>query len=152
VQLTVLQQVTSLRRAPLPHLRERWKALFGRDAPASYRHEQLVRRLAWRVQELHYGGLSPKAQTTLRRIAAEDDLTCGRRRVPQRRAGALAPGTRLVRSWGGADHAVTASADGGFEYAGKRYRTLTAVAKAITGQHLSGPRFFGLAASKETRA
>jgi hypothetical protein len=152
VQLTVLQQVTALRRAPLPHLRERWKALFGRDAPASYRPEQLVRRLAWRVQEIHYGGLSPKAQATLRRIAAEDDLACGRRRAPQRRAGALVPGTRLVRSWGGADHVVTATADGGFEYAGKRYRTLTAVAKAITGQHLSGPRFFGLAASKETMA
>ena len=97
MQLTVLQQVTALSRAPLPHLRERWKALFGRDAPASYRPEQLVRRLAWRIQEIHYGGLSPKAQATLRRVAAEDDLACGRRRAPQRRAGALVPGTRLVR-------------------------------------------------------
>ena len=152
MELTVLQQVTALRRATLVALRERWKALFGRDAPASYRPEQLVRRLAWRIQEVHYGGLSEAARQRLRQIAAEDDLAGGRRRVPQRRAGALVPGTRLVRSWGGADHAVAATADGGFEYAGKRYRTLTAVAKAITGQHLSGPRFFGLAASKEARA
>ena len=151
MQLTVLQQVTALRRALLPHLRERWKALFGRDAPVSYRHEQLVRRLAWRVQELHYGGLSPKAQATLRRIATEDDLASGRRRAAKRRAGALAPGTRLIRAWRGADHVVTATADGGFEHAGRRFRTLTAVALAITGQHVSGPRFFGLAQGKEAR-
>lgn len=152
MELTVLQQVTALGRMPLPQLRERWKALFGRDAPVSYRPEQLVRRLAWRVQELHHGGLSQAARENLRRIAAEDDLASGRRRSPKRRAGAMAPGTRLVRSWGSADHIVTATTDGGFEYAGKRHRTLTAVAKAITGQHMSGPRFFGLAASKESRA
>ena len=152
MELTVLQQVTALRRAPLPVLRERWQALFGRDAPAAYRQEQLVRRLAWRIQELHCGGLSDAARARLRQIAAEDDLACGRRRAPQRRAGVLAPGTRLVRSWSGADHVVTAAADGGFEYDGKRYRTLTAIAKTITGQHLSGPRFFGLAATKESRA
>jgi hypothetical protein len=152
VELTVLQQVTALGRMPLPQLRDTWKVLFGRGAPAAYKADQLVRRLAWRVQEIHLGGLSQKAQQTLRRIADEDDLAGGRPRAPRRRAGALAPGTRLVRSWGGADHIVTAMADGGFEYAGKRYRTLTAATKVITGQHMSGPRFFGLVASKESRA
>jgi len=152
VELTVLQQVTALGRMPLPQLRDTWKVLFGRDAPAAYRADQLVRRLAWRVQEIHLGGLSRKAQESLRRVAAEDDLAGGRPRAPQRRAGPLAPGTRLVRSWGGIDHVVTAMADGSSEYSGKRYRTLTAVAKAITGQHMSGPRFFGLVASKESRA
>jgi len=152
VELTVLEQVTALGRMPLGQLRDTWKVLFGRDAPASYRPEQLVRRLAWRIQEVHYGGLSQAARENLRRIAAEDDLACGRRRAPKRRAGGMAPGTRLVRSWNGADHVITATADAGFEYAGKRFRTLTAVAKAITGQHLSGPRFFGLAAAKENRA
>jgi len=151
VELTVLEQVTALGRTPLPQLRERWKALFGREAPAAYKADQLVRRLAWRVQEIHFGGLSQKAQEGLRRVAAEDDLAGSRRRAPRRRAGAIAPGTRLVRSWGGADHVITATADGDFEYAGKRFRTLTAVALAITGQHMSGPRFFGLAASKESR-
>jgi len=151
MQLTVLQQVTALGPMPAPALRERWKALFGREAPASYRPEQLVRRLAWRIQELHYGGLSDAARLRLRQIAAEDDLAGGRRRAPRRRAGAMVPGTRLVRSWGGADHVVIATADWGFEYADKRYRTLTAVAKAITGQHCSGPRFFGLAVGKENK-
>jgi hypothetical protein len=152
VELTVLQQVTTLGRMPLPQLRDTWKVLFGRDAPAAYRQEQLVRRLAWRIQELHCGGLSDAARARLRQIAAEDELACGRRRAPKHRVGVLAPGTRLVRSWSGADHVVAAMADGGFEYGGKRYRTLTAVAKTITGQHISGPRFFGLAVSKESRA
>ena len=58
--------------------------------------------------------------------------------------GLVSPGTRLVRHWHGAEHIVTATADGGLEYQGKRYRTLTAVAKVISGQHCSGPRFFGL--------
>ena len=152
MQLTVLEQVTALTRMPIGQLRDTWKVLFGRDAPAAYKPDQLVRRLAWRVQEIHFGGLSRKAQEALRRVAAEDDLACGRRVVPKRRAGSLAPGTRLVRSWGGTDHVITATADGGFEYGGRCHRTLTAVAKAITGQHVSGPRFFGLAAGKENRA
>ena len=151
MQPTVLQQVTAIGRMAPPELRAKWRALFGRDAPAGYRPAQLTRRLAWRIQELHYGGLSQKAQDTLRQIAAGDNLASGRRRAPQRRPGALAPGTRLIRAWRGADHVVTATVDGGFEHAGRRFRTLTAVALAITGQHLSGPRFFGLAQGKEAR-
>ena len=152
MQPTVLQQVTAIGRMAPPELRAKWRALFGRDAPASYRPEQLIRRLAWRIQELHYGGLSQKAQGILRPVAAEDNLASGRRRAPQRRPGVLVPGTRLIRAWRGADHVVTATVDGGFEHAGRRFRTLTAVALAITGQHLSGPRFFGLAQGKEARA
>ncbi len=152
MELTVLKQVTALGRMPLPQLRDTWKVLFGRDAPAAYKADQLVRRLAWRVQEIHLGGLSQVARENLQRIATEDDLAGGRPRVPKCRAGVLTPGTRLVRSWGGTDHVIIATADGDYEYAGKRYRTLTAVAKAITGQHMSGPRFFGLVASKESRA
>jgi hypothetical protein len=151
VELTVLQQVTALGRMPLPQLRDTWKVMFGREAPAAYKPDQLVRRLAWRVQEIHFGGLSRKTRQAIDRIAAEDDLANGRRPAPVRRAGALAPGTRLVRSWGGADHVVVADARGRYEYTGRQYRTLTAVAKAITGQHVSGPRFFGLVARKESR-
>lgn len=58
----------------------------------------------------------------------------------------LTPGTRLVRDWHGAGHTVTVL-DDGFEYGGKRWKSLTAIAKAITGAHWNGPRFFGLAGS-----
>ncbi len=141
---TVLQQVAALRKMPLAALRERWGALFGRDAPAAYKPERLIRRLAWRIQELHYGGLSDAARQRLRQIAEADKLARGERRATRRKGAGLAPGTRLVRHWHGVEHIVTATADGGFEHGGKRYRTLTAAAKAISGQHCSGPRFFGL--------
>ena len=80
----------------------------------------------------------------LREIADGDDLASGRKRPRKRKPGVLAPGTRLIRHWHGVEQVVTAMADGGFEWEGRRYRTLTAVAKAISGQHCSGPRFFGL--------
>ena len=141
---TVLQQVAALRKMPLAALRRRWQALFGTDPPG-YSAEHMVRRLAYRLQELRYGGLSDAAA---RRLADESRAVAtaagkGRKRRPKRSTG-LAPGTRLVREWHGQRHEVTACHDGALEYAGKRFRTLSAVAKAISGQHCSGPRFFGL--------
>ena len=142
---TVLKQVAALKRMDAAALRGRWLALFGRDAPGAYKPEQLVRRLAWRIQELRCGGLSDVARQRLREIADGDDLARGERRAVKRKGAGLAPGTRLVRHWHGVEHVVVATADGGFEHGGKRYRTLTAIAKTISGQHCSGPRFFGLA-------
>jgi hypothetical protein len=141
---TVLKQIASLKRMDAEMLRLRWLALFGRDAPATYKPEQLIRRLIWRIQELRYGGLSDAARQRLHEIADGDALARGERRTAKRKSSDLAPGTRLVRHWHGVEHIVTATADGGLEYQGKRYRTLTAVAKTISGQHCSGPRFFGL--------
>jgi hypothetical protein len=142
---TVLKQITALPNMSLAKLREKWRALLGTEPPGSYGVKQMIRRLAYRVQELHYGGLSDGAKARLREIADADELTRGKRRPSRRIQSPLAAGTRLVRTWRGIDHVVTAMADGGFEHDGKRYRTLTAVARAITGQHISGPRFFGLA-------
>lgn len=100
------------------------------------------------MQELRFGGLSDRAQQRLRQIADGDDLAGGKKRPPQpRKRNSLSAGTRLVRQWRGVEHVVTALTDGGFEWDGRRYRTLSAVAKALTGQHVSGPRFFGLASS-----
>jgi hypothetical protein len=144
---TVLQQVAALRKMPLEALRQRWRALFGTDAPA-YSAEHMVRRLAYRLQELHYGGLADTAQKQLARVATEETKAAGTRRDARRKRKAVnapAPGTRLVREWRGQRHEVTVCHDRTFEYAGKRFRTLSAVAKAISGQHCSGPRFFGLA-------
>jgi len=142
---TVLQQVTALQRMPLATLRERWASLMG-AAPPAYSREHMVRRLAYRLQELRYGGLSARAAAVLEQAGGQDGNAGGSRRSrrPRRKAGAPAPGTRLVRHWHGRPHEVTVCHDGTFEYAGKRFRTLSAIAKAISGQHCSGPRFFGL--------
>ena len=144
MEQTVLQQLTELEGMAYPALKERWRSLFGTEPPA-YKRQHMSRRLACRIQELAYGGLSEQTKAELERIAEEDDRL---------RQGAMAqrhkpkttrplPGTRLVRDWGGLRHEVTAI-EGGFEYTGRRYRSLSAIAKAITGAHWSGPQFFGL--------
>lgn len=152
MEQTVMKQLAALQRMDLEALRGRWRALYGTEPPVAYNKAQLVRRLAWRIQELHYGGLSDRARQRLREIADADNPAGGRRRQPKRKAGTLAPGTRLVRHWRGVEHIVTATSDGGFEYQGRRHRTLTAVAKTISGQHCSGPRFFGLVGPGKEKA
>ena len=113
----------------------------------------MIRRLAYRIQELAYGGLSDQAKAELERIAEEDE----RQRQDQRAKKAKqrrpktthpTPGTRLIRQWKGQRHEVTA-VEGGFEFNGRRYKSLSAIAKAITGAHWSGPQFFGLRTPKK---
>jgi len=148
MQQTVLETLARIGRMGVDELRDQWRALYGTEPPASYAKAQLVRRLAWRVQELRFGGLSDRARQRLRQIADGDELAGGKKRpLKPRKRQTLAAGTRLVRQWRGVEHVVTALADGGFEWDGRRYRTLSAVAKAMTGQHVSGPRFFGLAST-----
>ena len=141
MERTVLQEVAVLRRAPLDALRERWRGLFG-AAPPAYSRAQMARRLAYRLQELRSGGLADGAASEL----AREVKACAKRQSTARKGKArtVAPGTVLVRHWRGERHEVTACRDGTFEYRGRRHKTLTAAAKAITGQHLSGPKFFGL--------
>ena len=141
---TILETLVRIGRMGVSELRDQWRSLYGTEPPAVYSQAQLVRRLAWRIQELHYGGLSERAKHHLQEIADGDELACGLQRPLKRKRGAMASGTRLVRSWRGVEHVVIALSDGGLEWNGKRYRTLSSVAKAITGQHCSGPRFFGL--------
>jgi hypothetical protein len=146
---TVLQQVAALKQMPLARLRERWTALMGTDPPG-YSAEQMVRRLAYRLQEIRFGGLAGQTVGALEHAGAEVGAGGrGRPRRSKRKGNVPAPGTRLVRHWHGRRHEVTVGRDGTFEYAGKVFRTLSAVAKAISGQHCSGPRFFGLPTSKE---
>lgn len=99
--------------------------------------------LAYRLQEQRLGGVSRSTKTILRQLAAlpKDGVRKGQ---PPRK---LTIGTRLVRDWHGVGHTVTVL-ENGFEYAGQQWRSLTAIAKAITGSHWNGPRFFGLAGLK----
>lgn len=99
----------------------------------------LIRAIAYRLQERAFGGLKPATCRLLAR--AVEETASGSSRIPQvRRAQA---GTILVREWQGTAHRVT-MLDDGVSFNGKRYRSLSAVARAITGSHWSGPRFFGL--------
>jgi hypothetical protein len=140
---TVLRQLAELPTFSVAQLRERWRSLFGAEPPSSYKGQYLIRRLAWRIQELAYGGLSDGTRATLTQVADEDAATARRPSSRKREQNLPVAGTRLVRDWNGDRHEVLVARDG-FDLRGRRYRSLSAVAKAITGAHRSGPAFFGL--------
>lgn len=141
----VLKQIAQLPGLSFDELKERWRALYGTEPPA-YNKPFLVKRLAYRIQELAYGGLSENAKARLDEIAREngmDELASLERTSKPRKVGMPVIGTRLVREWNDQRYEVTVIHNG-FEYNGKTYRSLTAITKAITGTHWNGPAFFGL--------
>lgn len=116
-----------------------WSRLYGKPAPA-VAPDLLRLGLAYALQAQRNGGL-PKPTKTLLRRASECADSPATPKLPTRK---LTPGTMLVRDWHGVGHTVTVL-DRGFEYDGKSWPSLSAIAKAITGAHWNGPRFFGLA-------
>jgi hypothetical protein len=126
-------------RNDLDELRRDWKQLYGLDAPRISR-DLLALGISYRQQELEHGGLG---KATLRKLATLAKSLRQTGRVGPAPAVNLKTGTRLVREWHGRTHSVTVTEDG-FDYDGKNYASLTQIAKAITGAHWSGPRFFGL--------
>lgn len=148
----ILKQIAELPTLPQDRLKELWREYFGVEPPA-YRRGFLVRGLAHRIQELTYGGLSPAHQARLDAMIADEEAPKnGRKRAKAAPNGErLLLGTRLVREWKGVAHEATV-VEGGFEYQGRRYRSLSAVARAITGTRWNGPLFFGLRDHRGERA
>jgi hypothetical protein len=127
-------------------LRQRWRGLYKTQAPPSFSRELLVRAVAYRMQELARGGLRPEPQRQLRRIAQQFKETGD---ATMRARAELKPGTRLMREWQGRTYEVLAL-DDGFSWQGTRYRSLSAIARQITGTAWSGPLFFGLKPNRST--
>lgn len=127
----------------LDELRGEWRRLYHSDAPRISR-DLLVLGIAYRLQEIEHGGLGKATVRKLRTVAKALRDTG---RVGPTPGLSLKPGARLVREWRGRTHTVTVTEDG-FDYAGGHYPSLTKIARKITGTHWSGPRFFGLEASK----
>ena len=126
-------------RNDLDELRQTWERLYGRGPPRMSR-DLIALGIAFRRQELEHGGLS---KATLRKLATAANTLRKTGRVGAAPTVSLKPGTRLVREWRGLTHTITVTEDA-FEYGGQNYPSLTNIAKAITGSHWSGPRFFGL--------
>jgi hypothetical protein len=141
---SVVRQVMELQDMPFSELKEKYRELFGKEPPAANR-KQVIARLAYRIQEIAYGGLSEQTKAKLEWIYEKhgDPRKGKRERRRREKQGIPVPGTRLIRDWQGGRYEVTVLHEG-FEYEGKVYRSLSAVTKAITGAHWSGPNFFGL--------
>ena len=137
----VLARLAALKTTPTPKLKEQWRQLFESEPPA-FNRRYLASRLAYRIQELAYGGLKPETVRRLEKLGEE--LDGGRVDVRKRPANDRPiSGTRLIREYQGVEHCITVR-DDDFEYQGRPYKSLSAIARAITGTQWNGVVFFGL--------
>jgi Protein of unknown function (DUF2924) len=133
-------EIGQLPALSLLELRNRWKTLFGHPAPKSLRRNFLARAVAYQMQVEAYGGLSVATKRRLREIAhavrtGDANAMLGSNRIKR--------GTQMIRQWQHATYTVTALAEG-FEWNGRTYKSLSAVANAITGTNWNGFAFFGI--------
>jgi len=157
MQPSVAREVAALKRMTVKQLRGRYLEVFGEESRSGNK-DFLWKRIAWRIQALAEGDLSERARRRAEELANDADLRI--RRPPEQprspggatrtakvafrgRAGELMPGTILTREYKGETVQVMVR-DDGFEYLGEVYRSLSAVAKAVTGSHWNGHYFFGL--------
>jgi hypothetical protein len=138
---SIAAQVAALPKTPTPELKQMWRELFDKEPPGFSRN-YLISRLAYRIQELAHGGLKPATRARLDALA--DALA--RKRV----VNGPVVGTQLIREWRGIEHMVTVLADG-FEWEGRRYKSLSAVARAISGTRWNGWAFFGMKRERSGR-
>ena len=153
------RELAALDRMTVDELREKHRLVFGEENRSRHR-DYLRKRIAWRLQSLAEGGLSERARQRALEIANDADLRIRMPVAPQmppsapertkvhvfregRDARLPIPGTTLTRVYRGETVRVTVLEDG-FEYEGERYRSLTAVAKKVTGSHWNGMHFFGI--------
>ena len=138
----ILARLAALKSTPTPELKAQWRELFQGEPPP-FNRRYLESRLAYRIQELAHGGLKPETIRRLERLGEE--LDGGERKKSRIRADRDRPitGTRLLREWQGVEQVVTVTADG-FEWQGRPYKSLSAIARAITGTRWNGWTFFGL--------
>jgi hypothetical protein len=133
------REIESIQSLDVSAIRERWKELFGSAPSPLLGAVFMTRAITYRIQERVLGGLKPSTQIILDRLEG-DGATNPNKFVPRRRTSA---GTVLIREWRGVRHRVTVL-DNDVVYRGRRYKSLSEVARAITGTHWSGPLFFGL--------
>ncbi|MCD6415420.1 MAG: DUF2924 domain-containing protein [Planctomycetes bacterium] len=149
------KQIHELEDMTVGELKRRWAEVFGEEAPNGHRR-YLVKRLAWRIQANAEGDICERARRRAEELANDADLRVRPpRAMPVGEGGTISqvmsphdtrlpmPGTVLTRQYKGGTVRVTVL-ERGFEYAGEVYRSLTAVARAITGCHWNGYHFFGL--------
>lgn len=158
---SMLAQIAKLKRMPVAELRLEWRRLYGEETRSRNR-DYLWKRLAWRVQELAYGGLDEATNQRLAELAPETDVRARRPNgfdpdklvahsppppATKRDPRLPTPGTVLTRQWHGTEIRVLVR-DAGYEHEGRLFGSLSAVAQAVTGAKWNGKLFFGLTQRK----
>ena len=138
---TLADQLSGLAKLHDSALKEHWRTLYQTAPPARISSSLLLKAIAYRLQEHALGGLKSSTRRLLERVAED----CGRRAPTRAPATTVRAGSVLIREWHGVSHRVTVLGDGVL-LRGARYRSLSEVARKITGTRWSGPRFFGLRA------
>jgi hypothetical protein len=138
-------EIGNLSKLGIDELRERWKAMFAKAPSRDISRSFMTRAIAYRLQEKAFGGLKPSTQRLLAEFNHDDANGSTFAEAPSR---IVRPGAVLVRVWRGISHQVSVL-EKGFSFRSKRYRSLSEVAREITGTRWSGPLFFGLKRSHE---
>jgi hypothetical protein len=154
---SISERIAQFKAMTVAQLREEWRKYYGEETRTRNR-DYLWKRLAWRIQELKYGGLSDAAKARIAEINRDNPFV--RRQLPRGFAATLestaaprrdprlpSPGSTLVRAYKGQDVRVVVL-DDGFEWDGRRFESLSEVAFAVTGSKWNGWLFFGLTKRK----
>ena len=152
---SAIEDIEALLAMSVGELVDLYESLWGRP-PRSKNKDYLRKRIAWKREEARTGGLSKKAKARLEELIAELEIDWGQPKGAvtgtleraKKAAATLSLGTTIRRQWRGRDIVVLVRDDGRFEHEGQVYASLTGLAKAATGQHISGPAFFGLKKEK----
>lgn len=149
-QKVVVEELPNLAQLDLNALRQAWELHYACRAPSKMSRQLLVLAIGYRMQELALGGLSQDAKQKLAAIGrqtAPADAGAANAKTPASRIRyrfRYKPGTRLLREWQGVTHEVVVVEDGDFIHDGRRYKSLSHIARTITGTNWSGPAFFGI--------
>ena len=143
-------EIAELPKMSRDQLRAKWRLALGQIAPSHLRKPLLVPLLAYNLQERVYGGLKPEVKRQLSELARrfEKHSKSSVTNIPT--SSQIKTGTRLIREWQGVTHHVTVC-EKGFEHNGRRYKSLSEIARLITGTRWSGPLFFGLKQKNELK-
>lgn len=134
---TALKQLSEIQNMSMAELQELWPQYFDSEPP-KFNRTNLERKIAYRIQELAFGGLTKETKEQIRRM--KSDINAG---IMKRNRDMPPPGTIITREYQGIEHRVVVLPDG-FEYQNMKYTNLSIIARLITGSRWSGPLFFGL--------
>ncbi len=146
----VERELERLAGLPASRLRVEWQRYFRSEAPEQLSRDLLLRAVAYKVQEQRFGSLTRTDKNMLAGLAGDMAVGSASDSVRREARPLLRPGVRLMRHWRGETHTVVVLEDG-FDYQGGQYRSLTKIAREITGAHWSGPRFFAVAMTRKRR-